>query len=90
MKACYLRQGDRVFETYWTTGRGVEVMAPSYGLLDMTVYGRQEDWEDSPEGYPQTPPYQWWNWHDEYGDASPPESWVSQVERGVRSFDRLD
>ncbi|SCL39046.1 Predicted dithiol-disulfide oxidoreductase, DUF899 family [Micromonospora rhizosphaerae] len=53
MKACYLRQGDRVFETYWTTGRGVEAMAPSYGLLDMTVYGRQEDWEDSPEGWPQ-------------------------------------
>ncbi|MFE9692745.1 DUF899 family protein [Micromonospora sp. NPDC005806] len=53
MKACYLRQGDRVFETYWTTGRGVEAMAPSYGLLDMTVYGRQEDWENSPQGWPQ-------------------------------------
>ncbi len=53
MKVCYLRQGDRVFETYWTTGRGVEAMAPSYGLLDMTVYGRQENWEDSPEGWPQ-------------------------------------
>ncbi|MEV4517152.1 DUF899 family protein [Dactylosporangium sp. NPDC049525] len=53
MKACYLRQGDRVFETYWTTGRGVEIMAPSYGLLDMTVYGRQEAWEDSPAGWPQ-------------------------------------
>jgi predicted dithiol-disulfide oxidoreductase (DUF899 family) len=53
MKACYLRQGDRVFETYWTTGRGVEAMAPSYGLLDMTVYGRQEIWEDSPGGWPQ-------------------------------------
>ncbi len=53
MKACYLRQGDRVFETYWTSGRGVEAMAPSYGLLDMTVYGRQETWEDSPEDWPQ-------------------------------------
>jgi predicted dithiol-disulfide oxidoreductase (DUF899 family) len=50
---CYLRQGDRVFETYWTTGRGVEVMAPTYGLLDMTVYGRPETWEDSPVGWPQ-------------------------------------
>lgn len=49
----YLRDGDQVFETYWTTGRGNEVMAPSYGLLDMTVYGRQETWEDSPEGWPQ-------------------------------------
>jgi predicted dithiol-disulfide oxidoreductase (DUF899 family) len=50
---CYLRHGDRVFETYRTTSRGNEVMAPSYGLLDMTVYGRQETWEDSPEGWPQ-------------------------------------
>jgi predicted dithiol-disulfide oxidoreductase (DUF899 family) len=49
----YLRHGDRVFETYWTNGRGVEVMAPSYGLLDRTVYGRQETWEDSPAGWPQ-------------------------------------
>lgn len=51
--ACYLRDGDRVYETYWTTGRGNELMAPSYGLLDLTVYGRQENWEDSPEGWPQ-------------------------------------
>ena len=50
---CYLRHGDRVYETYWTTGRGNELMAPSYGLLDLTVYGRQELWEDSPEGWPQ-------------------------------------
>jgi predicted dithiol-disulfide oxidoreductase (DUF899 family) len=50
MLVSYLRHADRVFETYWTTGRGVEVMAPSYGLLDMTVHGRQEDWEDSPTG----------------------------------------
>jgi predicted dithiol-disulfide oxidoreductase (DUF899 family) len=49
----YLRQGDSVYETYWTTSRGNEVMAPSYGLLDLTVYGRQEFWEDSPEGWPQ-------------------------------------
>ena len=49
----YLRDGDRVFETYWTTGRGNEPMAPTYGLLDMTVYGRQETWEDSPAGWPQ-------------------------------------
>ncbi len=50
---CYLRQGDKVFETYWTTRRGVEVMGNSYPLLDMTVYGRQEWWEDSPTGWPQ-------------------------------------
>jgi predicted dithiol-disulfide oxidoreductase (DUF899 family) len=51
--ACYLRDGDQVYETYWTTSRGNEAMAPSYGLLDRTVYGRQEDWEDSPDGWPQ-------------------------------------
>lgn len=50
---CYLRRGDRVFETYWTTRRGVEVMGNSYPLLDLTVYGRQEWWEDSPNGWPQ-------------------------------------
>jgi predicted dithiol-disulfide oxidoreductase (DUF899 family) len=50
---CYLRQGSRVFETYWTTSRGVEVMDNSYHLLDLTVYGRQEKWEDSPSGWPQ-------------------------------------
>ncbi|BCJ34256.1 hypothetical protein Athai_17590 [Actinocatenispora thailandica] len=54
--ACYLRRGDRVFETYWTTGRGVEAMDQSYGLLDLTVYGRQEPWEDSPAGWPQDIP----------------------------------
>jgi predicted dithiol-disulfide oxidoreductase (DUF899 family) len=50
---CYLRQGNRVFETYWTTARGVEAMDNSYRLLDLTVYGRQEKWEDSPSGWPQ-------------------------------------
>jgi predicted dithiol-disulfide oxidoreductase (DUF899 family) len=51
--ACYLREGDRVFETYWTTGRGVEAMDQTYSLLDRTAYGRQEPWEDSPAGWPQ-------------------------------------
>ena len=50
---CYLRDGDRVFETYWTTIRGVEAMDNSYRLMDLTVYGRQEPWEDSPPGWPQ-------------------------------------
>src|SRR5262249_15509728 len=53
MKVCYLRDGGRVFETYWTGGRGVEPMAGSYGMLDMTVYGRQERWESSPDGWPR-------------------------------------
>ncbi len=50
---CYLRQGSKVFETYWTTRRGVEAMDNSYRLLDLTVYGRQETWEDSPSGWLQ-------------------------------------
>ncbi|MEU4704188.1 DUF899 family protein [Nonomuraea dietziae] len=50
---CYVRDGDRVFETYWTTRRGVEVMDYSYALMDLTVYGRQEPHEDSPPGWPQ-------------------------------------
>jgi predicted dithiol-disulfide oxidoreductase (DUF899 family) len=55
---CYLRDGDRVFETYWTTRRGVEAMDYSFALMDLTVYGRQEPWEDSPPGWPQP-------WHDD-------------------------
>jgi predicted dithiol-disulfide oxidoreductase (DUF899 family) len=52
---CYLRHGSRAFETYWTTRRGVEAMDNSYRLLDLTVYGRQERWEDSPAGWPGIP-----------------------------------
>jgi hypothetical protein len=50
---CYLRDGDRAFETYWTKRRGVEALDNSYALMDLTVYGRQESWEDSPPGWPQ-------------------------------------
>ena len=50
---CYLRDDEQVFETYWTTLRGVEAMDYSYALMDLTVYGRQEPWEDSPPGWPQ-------------------------------------
>jgi predicted dithiol-disulfide oxidoreductase (DUF899 family) len=58
---------DRIFRTYLITGRGDEAMGGTWAYLDMTPLGRQEEWEDSPEGYPQTPPYQWWNYHDAYG-----------------------
>jgi predicted dithiol-disulfide oxidoreductase (DUF899 family) len=50
---CYLQEKSKVFETYWTWMRGVEAMDNSYRLLDLTVYGRQERWEDSPAGWPQ-------------------------------------
>jgi len=52
---CYLRDGDRVFETYWTNYRGVEAMDYVFALMDLTVYGRQEAWEDSPVGWPIRP-----------------------------------
>jgi len=61
-----LRDGDDVFRTYFTAGRGVESLGSVWTFLDLTPLGRQEDWEDSPEGRPQTPPYQWWRRHDEY------------------------
>jgi predicted dithiol-disulfide oxidoreductase (DUF899 family) len=64
----FLRNGDRAFRTYFTSGRGVEALGSNWTFLDLTPLGRQEDWEDSPEGYPQTPRYEWWRRHDEYGD----------------------
>jgi uncharacterized protein DUF899 len=58
-----------LFRTYFINSRGDEAMGTIWSYLDMTALGRQEKWEDSPEGYPQTEPYKWWNWHDEYGKA---------------------
>ncbi|MBB6674680.1 DUF899 domain-containing protein [Cohnella nanjingensis] len=63
----FLRDDDDVYRTYYTTSRGVDRLRIDFNLLDLTPYGRQEDWEDSPAGWPQTPPYQWWRLHDEYG-----------------------
>lgn len=81
----YLRVGDGVYETYWTTGRGNEFMGSSYGFLDRTVYGRQEHWEDSPEGWPQ-------HWGSRDGsafrlDGRPTAQWP-RIEAG--RDDRLD
>jgi predicted dithiol-disulfide oxidoreductase (DUF899 family) len=64
----FLRDGDSVFRTYFTNGRGVEALGPVWTFLDLTPYGRREEWEDSPEGWPKTPPYEWWRRHDEYGE----------------------
>ena len=65
----FIRDGDRVFRTYFIDARGDEAMGSTWSYLDITALGRQEEWEDSPEGYPQTPPYQWWNYHDAYSEA---------------------
>ncbi len=62
----FLRDGAEVYRTYFTDARGVEALGSVWTLLDLTPLGRQETWEDSPEGYPQTPPYEWWRRHDEY------------------------
>ena len=73
----FFRDGERVFRTYFVNERGDEAMGTIWSYLDFTPLGRQETWEDSPEGYPQTPPYKWWNWHDNYEpDASPDPQWV--------------
>jgi predicted dithiol-disulfide oxidoreductase (DUF899 family) len=64
----FVREDDEVFRTYFTTSRGVEALGSVWTFLDLTPLGRQEEWEDSPEGYPQTKPYEWWRRHDEYED----------------------
>ena len=62
----FFRDGGEVFRTYFTTTRGVEALGSVWTFLDLTPLGRQEDWEDSPEGWPQGPRYEWWRRHDEY------------------------
>ncbi|MFW6192242.1 MAG: DUF899 domain-containing protein [Gemmatimonadota bacterium] len=62
----FLRDGDRVFRTYFTDRRGVEYLGSSFSYLDLTPFGRRETWEDTPEGRPQGPPYAWWRHHDRY------------------------
>lgn len=62
----FLRDGDSIYYTYFTDGRGVEYLGSNWSYLDLTPFGRQEAWEDSPAGWPQTPPYAWWRRHDEY------------------------
>ena len=64
----FLRDGDRVFRTYFTRGRGVDRRRFDFNMLDLTPLGGQETWEDSPAGWPQTPLYRWCRLHDEYAD----------------------
>ena len=69
----FIRQAERIFRTYFINDRGDEAMGSVWNYLDITALGRQEDWEDSPEGYPQSPPYKWWNWHNCYFADAPPD-----------------
>ena len=78
----FIREGDRVFRTYFINGRGDEALGNTWSYLDMTALGRQEEWEDSPKGYPQTPPYEWWRWHDKYSDDEAGAKVREQIRRG--------
>jgi predicted dithiol-disulfide oxidoreductase (DUF899 family) len=83
----FIRDGDQVFRTYFVDNRGDEQMGGTWNYLDITALGRQEEWEDSPAGYPQTPTYKWWNWHDSYvPDAAPDQKWVEVSDVGEAAF----
>ncbi|MGC2660664.1 MAG: DUF899 domain-containing protein [Bryobacteraceae bacterium] len=76
----FIRDGNKIYRTYMISGRGDEAMGTVWSYLDMTALGRQEKWEDSPEGYPQTPPYRWWKWHDQYdAKAAPSVGWIDMI-----------
>jgi len=63
----FVRKDDQIYRTYFIDSRGDEAIGTTWSYLDMTALGRQEEWEDSPEGYPQSKPYGWWNYNDAYG-----------------------
>jgi predicted dithiol-disulfide oxidoreductase (DUF899 family) len=83
----FFRDGDTVYRTYFINSRGDEAMGTVWNYLDVTPLGRQEVWEDSPDGYPQTPPYKWWNWHDNYeAEKSVDPRWVKVSDAGEAAF----
>ena len=83
---CFLRDGDRVFLTYSTTGRGIEAFSPSFALLDMTPYGRGEAWQDNPEGWPEGRNPCWY-WRSD-ADGNP--GWADQPTRTAVDPPRRD
>jgi predicted dithiol-disulfide oxidoreductase (DUF899 family) len=79
----FFRDGERIFRTYFINSRGDEAMGTVWSYLDVTPLGRQETWEDSPAGYPQSKPYKWWNWNDNYeNEAAPNQRWVEVSDAG--------
>ena len=83
----FIRDGQRIFRTYFINSRGDEAMGTVWSYLDMTALGRQELWEDSPEGYPRSRPYKWWNWNDSYvPNAAPDPKWVEVSDAGEAAF----
>jgi predicted dithiol-disulfide oxidoreductase (DUF899 family) len=75
----FFRDGEKIFRTYFTNNRGDEALGTTWSYLDITPLGRQENWEDSPKGYPQSEPYKWWNWHDNYAEAAPDPKWLDMI-----------
>lgn len=67
----FVRDGNDVYRSYWTTGRGVDRLRMDFSLLDLTPFGRREAWEDSPAGWPQDDTMQWMRRNDEYEGVSP-------------------
>jgi predicted dithiol-disulfide oxidoreductase (DUF899 family) len=87
----FIRDGGRVLRTYFINSRGDEAMGTVWSYLDMTALGRQELWEDSPEGYPQSRPYKWWNWNESYvPNVAPDPKWVEVSDAGEAAFRRPD
>jgi predicted dithiol-disulfide oxidoreductase (DUF899 family) len=79
----FIRDGEAVFRTYFVNNRGDEALGSTWSYLDITALGRQEEWEDSPAGYPQTPPYKWWNLHDRYDEQPSQESGSRRATSGA-------
>ncbi|MEV6873247.1 DUF899 domain-containing protein [Amycolatopsis sp. NPDC051128] len=77
----FVRDGERVFRTYFVNHRGDEALGSTWSYLDLTAFGRQEEWEDSPEGYPRTRAYEWWRRHDEYETGIDP--WDGRLDEKV-------
>jgi predicted dithiol-disulfide oxidoreductase (DUF899 family) len=82
----FFREGEKVYRTYYINSRGDEAMGGTWDYLDITPLGRQEVWEDSPEGYPQTAPYKWWKWHDAYAaDDKPDAEFGKRVDAALKN-----
>ena len=77
----FFRDGERIFRTYFVNNRGDEAVGSTWSYLDLTALGRQEEWEDSPEGYRQGPAYAWWRRHDEYDSGVDP--WGGKLDEKV-------
>ena len=87
----FIHEGDSIYRTYFINSRGDEAMGSIWSYLDMTALGRQESWEESPKGYPQNPPYKWWNWHDEYAsDGSSDPRWAKVVDNALVTLNLND